>query len=156
MIIIYINMIIYLAADHAGFALKDKIKAMLTKQGQEVIDVTPVFKDADDYPPVAQALAKQLLRRGTRDEQRGTRGLLLCGSGVGVCIAANRHKGIRAAVGHTVEEIKLAREHNDINALCLSGRSRLNEKELLKIIDAFLKTKKSSAVRHARRVKQLG
>lgn len=159
---------IFLAADHAGFALKDKIKDILTKQGQPVIDVTPIYKEGDDYPLVAQALAKQILKRATRDGRspttlrgtgdvgRATKGLLLCGSGIGVCIAVNRHKGIRAAVGHSAEEIKLAREHNDINVLCLSGRNKHNEKDLLKIIKTFLNTKKSSAKRHIRRIKQLG
>lgn len=147
---------IYLAADHAGFELKERIKALLAKKGHQTVDTTPDFKEGDDYPLAIEVFAKQLPRRGTSDAGRATRGILLCGSGVGVCIAANRYKGIRAAVGHTVEEIKLAREHNDINVLCLSGRSQLNEKELLKIINAFLKTKKSSAARHARRVKQLG
>jgi len=154
---------LYLAADHAGFALKDRIKASLTKQGIKITDLTPVFKDGDDYPLVAQMLTKAIASaspqvrlsvvRGTRYEVRG---LLFCGSGVGVCIAANRRKGIRAAVGHAPDEVKLAREHNDINVLCLSGWNHTDETKAMKLIGIFLKTKRSPAARHVRRIKQLG
>ncbi len=147
---------IHLAADHAGFELKERIKALLAKKGHQAVDTTPDFKEGDDYPLAAKAFAKQLAGRGTSGAGRAARGILLCGSGVGVCIAANRYKGIRAAVGHTTEEIKLAREHNDINVLCLPGRKQTDDKALLKMIDVFLKTKTSSADRHARRVKLLG
>ena len=138
---------IFLAADHAGFALKDKIKAILTKQGQRVIDVTPIYKEGDDYPLAVKAFAEQF--------KPNQRGLLFCGSGVGACIAANRYKGIRAAVGHEAKEVKLAREHNDINVLCLSGWNFNNKNNALPLINEFLKTKKSSAGRHTRRIKQL-
>jgi ribose 5-phosphate isomerase B len=141
-------MTIYLAADHAGFALKDRLKAHLTKQGNKVIDLTPIFKDGDDYPGVAKKLTDKLSKSG--------RGILFCGSGIGVCIAANRVKGIRAAVGHSPEEIKLARQDDDINVLCLSGWNHADETKAMKMINVFLKTKASMASRHVRRVKQLG
>ncbi|MFA6161433.1 MAG: RpiB/LacA/LacB family sugar-phosphate isomerase [Patescibacteria group bacterium] len=155
---------LYLAADHAGFALKEKLKTRLAKQGYEIFDVTPTFHAGDDYPLVAKELSSYVQRtaydvqrdqkRGTRHVVRGTKGLLICGSGIGVCIASNRHKGIRAAVGHDAKEVKLAREHNDINILCLSGRlTKIND--AIKMIEIFLKTKKSKEARHARRVKQL-
>jgi ribose 5-phosphate isomerase B len=154
---------LFLAADHAGFALKDRIKASLTKKGIKIIDLTPVFKDGDDYPLVAQKLTKAITSAGPQVRKsavRGTRyevrGLLFCGSGVGVCIAANRQKGIRAAVGFSPEEVKLAREHNDINVLCLAGWNHADETKATKLIDIFLKTKRSPAARHLRRVKQLG
>ncbi|MDD5437633.1 MAG: RpiB/LacA/LacB family sugar-phosphate isomerase [Patescibacteria group bacterium] len=141
-------MTIYLAADHAGFALKDRLKAHLSRLGNKLVDLTPIFKDGDDYPGVAKKLTGKLSKAG--------RGILFCGSGVGVCIAANRAKGIRAAVGHSTEEVKQAREHNDINVLCLSGWNHADESKAAKMIDAFLKTRASTAARHVRRVKQLG
>jgi len=163
---------LFLAADHAGFALKDRIKASLSKKGIKIIDLTPVFKPGDDYPLIADLLTKQvetkleagsskLVRMHSRFKLRDSsfksfRGLLFCGSGVGVCIAANRRKGIRAAVGFSPEEVKLAREHNDINVLCLAGWNHADETKATKLIDIFLKTKRSPAARHLRRVKQLG
>lgn len=140
-------MTLLLAADHAGFKLKEKIKALLTRQKIIFDDLTPKFKDGDDYPLIAKRL--------TLKAKPGDKGVLICGSGIGVCIAANRHKGIRAAVGSNDQEIKRAREHNDINVLCLSGWD-LKAEKALKIINVFLKTKKSSSTRHARRIKQLG
>ena len=150
-------MTIYLAADHAGFALKDKLKAQLIKQGHKIVDLTPVFKDGDDYPLVAKKLTKRLtsnspLSRG----KKGDLGVLSCGSGIGVCSAANRAKGIRAAVGHSPQEVKLAREHDDINVLCLSGWNNKSGTNAMKMINVFLKTKRSTVTRHVRRVKQLG
>lgn len=162
------DMQIFLAADHAGFALKDRLKAQLIKQGHKIVDLTPVFKDGDDYPLVANALTSHVAsshrRNRPRDTGHGTlgrgmtmgRGILVCGSGIGVCIAANRGKGIRAAVGHSPQEVKLAREHDDINVLCLSGWNHADETKAMKMISAFLKTKRSTASRHVRRVKQLG
>lgn len=159
------RMKLFIAADHAGFALKDRLKAHLASKDIKAEDLTPIFVEDDDYPLVANRLASHVARRrrptsGTegraRDVRQSTMGILFCGSGVGVCIAANRYKGIRAAVGHSSEEVKLAREHNDINVLCLSGWNHKDEILAMKLIDAFLKTKKSTAARHARRVKQLG
>jgi len=143
-----------LAADHAGFALKEKLIPLLVKRGYEVCDFTPKYKADDDYPKVANELATSLksLKSVKSDDKHG---ILICGSGVGVCIAANRHKGIRAMDGHDVNEVKLAREHNDVNVLCLSGW-KTKPADALKLIDVFLKTKASPAARHKRRVKQLG
>ncbi len=141
-------MTIYLAADHAGFALKDRLKAQLIKQGHKIVDLTPIFKDGDDYPLVAKKLTSKMAN--------GSRGVLSCGSGIGVCIAANRAKGIRAAVGHSPQEVKLAREHDDINVLCLSGWNNKSGTNAMKMVNVFLKTKRSTVTRHVRRVKQLG
>lgn len=143
----YLHMTLFLASDHAGFKLKEKIKILLAKQKVTFDDLTPKFKAGDDYPLIAKRL--------TLKAERGDKGILVCGSGVGVCIAANRHKGIRAAVGENEIEIKRAREHNDINVLCLSGWD-LSAEKAMKIIHAFLKTKKSSSARHLRRIRQLG
>ncbi len=137
---------IYLAADHAGFALKEAIKGLLKKNNIPTSDATPAFIEGDDYPLVAKTFGKAI--------PKGGRGILICGSGVGACIAANRQKGLRAAVGHTVEEVELAREHNDINVLCLSGWNT-KPASALKLIRTFLDTPTSKATRHKRRVKQL-
>ncbi len=150
-----------MAADHAGYKLKQKLAAELIKKGYEVMDLTPHYAEGDDYPGVANSLVRFVAtsqRRnvlGTRDAGRGTMGVLICGSGIGVCIAANRHKGIRAGNAHDVAEVKLAREHNDINVLCLSGW-KTKPADALKLVDAFAKTKTSTAARHKRRIKQLG
>jgi ribose 5-phosphate isomerase B len=140
---------LFLGADHAGFDLKEKLKADLLDQGYEIYDLSPRFKKDDDYPlhakKVAQAVVKTL----------GSCGILVCGSGVGVSIAANRIKGVRAFDAHDEKETKLAREHNDANIIALSGW-RLSEQEALGLVKTFLKTKASKIERHVRRVKQLG
>jgi ribose 5-phosphate isomerase B len=140
---------IVLGADHAGFALKERVKRELLDRGCDVHDATPRFKAGDDYPLAARKVAK-LVSKDTKD-----RGILVCGSGVGVAIAANRMKGIRAMDGHAVAEVKLAREHNDVNVLTLSGW-KMSLKDAMKLADAFLTTPFSNAARHLRRVKQLG
>jgi ribose 5-phosphate isomerase B len=139
---------IYLGADHAGFGLKEEIKKLFGTK-IHVEDLSPVFTDEDDYPEIAFAVAKKV------SKTKGSRGILVCGSGVGVSIAANRMKGVRAFDAFDEETVKLAREHNDANVIALSGW-RLDAKRAKQFIDLFLKTKHSSATRHHRRVKQLG
>jgi ribose 5-phosphate isomerase B len=140
---------IYLGADHAGFALKEKVKLGLLGLGHEVHDTSPRLKEGDDYPLRGRKVAKLVAKDAK------SRGILVCGSGVGVAIAANRVKGVRAFDGHTVAEVKMAREHNDANVLTLSGwKTSVND--AMKLVDAFLKTPSSTAARHQRRIKQLG
>lgn len=139
---------IVIGADHAGFALKEKIKLALASEHVDVRDLTPVFVDGDDYPKVGFDVARAVAKNPK------TRGILVCGSGVGISIAANRVKGARAFDAHTVGETILAREHNDANIIALSGWKTRNT-EALKMIEAFLTTPFSKATRHKRRVKQL-
>ncbi len=139
---------IYLGADHAGFGLKEDLKKLLGKT-HKIVDLSPVFTDEDDYPEVAFAVAKKVAK------EKDGRGIIVCGSGVGVAIAANRVKGVRAFDAFDEETTKLAREHNDANVISLSGW-RLDATQAKKLVDLFLKTKRSNATRHARRVKQLG
>ncbi len=142
---------IFLAADHAGFKLKEAIKKELSKK-HEIIDVTPDYKAGDDYPLVAKKLISKL--RDTRYEIRDTRSVFVCGSGVGAAIASNKYKDIRAGQGYDKKEVKLARQDTDINVLTLSGwNTKL--KDALALIDVFLKTPASKASRHKRRIKQL-
>lgn len=138
---------IYLAADHAGFALKEKIKTFLEKN-REIIDLSPALKKEDDYPLHAQKVALALL------DNPNALGILVCGTGHGMDIAANRYQGIRAIVARNVDDAVLAREHNHANILVLGGwvtKPALAQK----IIERFLATKPSTATRHKRRVASL-
>ncbi len=142
-------MTIYLGADHAGFALKEQLKRALAHDKRNVIDLSPAFLEGDDYPVHGLKLAKQIVK--TKD----SRGILVCGSGTGMAMAANRIKGARAFEAADQKTVRLAREHNDANILTLSGwRSDISAAK--KLVDVFLKTKFSGAERHRRRVKQLG
>ncbi len=138
---------ILLGADHAGFALKERVKKVLLEQNYQVYDLTPDFKDGDDYPPIAHALAKTVV-------ESGVEGVLVCGTGLGMDIAANRHHGVRATVVRSVNDAKLSREHNHANILILGGRIT-KPAEAEKILAVWLKTKPSREVRHLRRIKQL-
>lgn len=142
-------MTIYLGADHAGYRLKEKVKARLIADGHRVRDLSPTFKDGDDYPVPARAVATRVAKN------KGSRGVLVCGSGVGMAIGANRVKGIRAFDAFDEKTVKLAREHNDANVIALSGW-HLNASKAEKLLGIFFKTRSSSASRHRRRVKQLG
>lgn len=139
---------LFIGADHAGFELKEQIKVFLPNN-VFIEDVSPVFKDGDDYPDVATKLAKQVAKHA------GSKGILVCGSGVGVSIAANRVKKVRAFDAHTAEEVKLAREHNDVNVMSLSGWTLKPAKAKI-LVETFLQTKASKEKRHVRRVEKLG
>jgi ribose 5-phosphate isomerase B len=142
---------LFLASDHAGYKLKEAIKKELLKK-HEVIDVTPVFKKDDDYPKVAKNLFSKVPSSKFQVPSSGA--IFICGSGIGAAIASNRYKGIRAAQGYDKKEVKLAREHNDINVLTLSGWNT-KPKDALALIDVYLKTPASKEARHKRRIKQL-
>lgn len=140
---------IYLATDHAGYELKEKIKEMLIKKGYEVKDFGAFkFDPADDYPdfmnPAAQEIAK---------DPENNRGIFLGGSGQGEAMVANRYKGVRAAVLYNYDEdmIRLTREHNNSNVLCLGARF-LKEKEALEAVEIWLATPFSKEERHKRRL----
>lgn len=140
---------LFLGADHAGFGLKEDLKRWLDKTGVGYKDLSPVYTDEDDYPEIAFAVAKKVART------KSTRGILVCGSGVGVSIAANRLKGVRAFDAFDEQTVKLAREHNDANVIALSGW-HLTASEAQKLLKIFFATPFSKAVRHHRRVKLLG
>lgn len=140
---------LFLGADHAGFKLKEAIKNGLAKKDVLVVDLSPVFKDGDDYPAIGKKVATHVAKN------REARGLIVCGTGVGVAIAANRVKGIRAVDGHSVEEIQHTRNDENVNVLTLSGW-KMKPDMALKIVAAFLSTPFSTAERHRRRLKQLG
>jgi len=136
---------LYLGADHAGFKLKEALKASL-KTGP--VDLSPAFVEGDDYPLAAKKVALAI------QTDKDSLGILVCGTGHGMDIAANRFKGVRAIVARTEKDAKLAREHNHANVIVLGGwitKTPLAKK----IIATFLKTKPSKEARHVRRVKQL-
>lgn len=139
----------YIASDHRGIDLKKTLIPFLKAQGFETIDVTPT-KNADgsiDFPLASKAVAQQVT-------QEKAQGLILCGSGIGVAIAANRFKGIRAAAAHTPEEIQEAKEHNHINILCLGANETTKEKAE-SLISAWIDAKPDTAERRLRRIAQL-
>jgi ribose 5-phosphate isomerase B len=133
-----------LAADHAGYELKDALAAVLRGLEFDVLDLGTNSADSVDYPNFADALA-EALRQG-----RAQRGLLVCGSGIGISIAANRHRHVRAALCHDGTSARLARQHNDANVLVLG--SRLVGVDVAKdCVTVFFATKFEGG-RHARRV----
>jgi|SRR5690242_4099571 ribose 5-phosphate isomerase B len=139
---------IAIAADHAGFDLKSALVEELRKAGLTVLDLGTNSTDSVDYPDFADAVAKAI------GGGKAPRGVLVCGTGIGISIAANRHKGVRAALCRDSTDARLAREHNDANVLVLGGRTTGIEaaRDCLK---SFLSTPFAGG-RHARRVEKMG
>ena len=139
--------VIALGADHAGFELKQTLKARLTERGHRVIDFGTHSTESVDYPDFAAAVA------GAVQEGGAPRGVLVCGSGIGMAIAANKVAGVRAAVAGDVATARLSRQHNDTNVLAIGARATSGEAAIL-IVDAWLETPFEGG-RHARRVSKL-
>ena len=140
--------IIAVASDHGGFDLKVLLAEHLSSRGFEVLDLGTHSSDAVDYPDIAETLV-EALRSG-----RAKRGILMCGTGIGVSIAANRHSEIRAALCHDVTTARLSRQHNDANVLVMGGRI-IGVEIARDCVDVFLATAFEGG-RHARRVGKLG
>ncbi len=142
-------MTIYLATDHAGFELKEKIKKFLTEKGYEVKDLGAFnYDENDDYPDFVRKAAEAV---ANNPEQ--SRGVVLGGSGQGEAMVANRYQGVRAAVLYKFDKdiVKLSREHNNANILSLGARF-LSARKALKAIELWLATPFSGEERHKRRV----
>lgn len=135
---------IAIASDHAGFELKEHVKSQLQSAGHDVVDVGTDSDESTDYPSYARPAA-QLVAEGDAE-----RGVLVCGSGVGVSIVANKVPGVRAVNAHDPEEAQLARAHNDVNVVTLSGR-RIDAEQADAIVQAFLDGDFEGG-RHERRV----
>jgi ribose 5-phosphate isomerase B len=135
---------IAIASDHAGFELKEHVKQQLTDEGHEVVDLGTDSDESTDYASYARPAAK-LVAEGDAE-----RGVLVCGSGVGVSIVANKVAGVRAVNAHDPEEAEQARAHNDVNVVTLSGR-RLQPEQADAIVRAFLEGEFEGG-RHERRV----
>jgi ribose 5-phosphate isomerase B len=138
--------LIALAADHAGFALKNSMKAVLEEHGFPLVDLGPETAAPVDYPDMAGKLAAAL------NDGRAQQGLLVCGTGIGIAIAANRYPWIRAAVCHDVTAARLAREHNDANVLALRAPDRARGGARLSV---DLSADVLRRGRHARRVAKM-
>lgn len=142
---------IYLGADHNGFDYKQKLAELLRSAGHETIDDSAEgLNPKDDFPQFAGKVANDLL--AANDPK--ARGILICGSGQGMCMAANRFKGIRASLCWNVEEARAARNDDDSNVLCLTARY-LSFEEVEAIANVWLVTPFAGAARFTRRIQQL-
>lgn len=139
---------IYLGADHAGFELKEKIKKWLTRKKFSAIDLgDKKLRPKDDYPDYAVKVARKVVKSESK-------GILICGSGQGVCIVANKVKGIRAALAEHIKDAYLARKDDDCNILCLQGRGT-NSNKAKRIVQTFLETEFSTVGRYKRRINKI-
>ena len=138
---------VVLASDHAGFKLKEEIKKFLIKKRKKVLDLGTKNTNSVDYPDYAHLLSKKM----TRDKNQ--LGILVCGTGAGMSMTANKHKNIRAALCYDTKSTKLSRLHNNANVMAIG--SRLIKKNVaLKCVNIFLKTEFDGG-RHSRRVKKI-
>ena len=137
---------IFISSDHAGYNLKRNIIKRFSNK-QKIVDLGPVSDSAVDYPDYAHKLSKKV------GSTKGSFGILICGSGVGMSITANRNKKIRAALCYSVKNTKLSRLHNNANIITL-GERLINKNKAFNLIRVFLKTKFEGG-RHSRRVKKI-
>jgi ribose 5-phosphate isomerase B len=140
---------IAIAADQGGFELKSFLIKDLAAMGHAVVDLGTHTADSVDYPDFADALAAAI------KDKRASRGVLICGSGIGISIAANRHRHIRAALVHNETEARLARQHNDANVVVFGGRT-LGPEIARAALSVFLSTAFDGGERHVRRVAKMG
>ena len=138
---------IAIAADHAGFALKERLRLKLADDGHEVVDFGTSSPESCDYPDFAQQVGREVSRG------RSDRGILVCSTGIGMAIAANKMAGVRAVPAQSEDEVRLTREHNDANVLTLGARY-VDEAHASGLIGVFLNTEFSGG-RHARRIAKI-
>ncbi len=139
---------IVVGADHLGYELKDEIAAALKQAGHEVLDVGTHSADSIDYPDYARAIG------GALTDGRAERGVLVCGSGVGASIAANKIHGVRAALCHDTYSARQGVEHDDMNVLCLGARV-IDSALALALVTAFLDARLSGEERYRRRLEKV-
>jgi len=137
----------YIATDHAGYAIKAYVKEIVTNLGHKIVDLGPDSADRVDYPDYAKKCANAVL------EDEGSLGILICGTGIGISIAANKVPGIRAALCHDHYTAKLTRQHNDANILCF-GERVVGKGVIEDMIEAFASTEFEGG-RHATRVSKI-
>ncbi len=141
---------IYIGADHGGFKMKEQLKKFLTKKKLEFVDVgAKKLKAGDDYPDYAKIVGKKVLQNPMQNL-----GLLICRSGQGVCIVANKFPHVRAALVWNTKEAEMSRKDDMANVLCLPS-DYISEKDAQKIVDVWLNTPYSSEARHVRRIKKI-
>ena len=141
------SQLIPIGADHAGFKLKEKLKAYLLEKGYEVKDYGCFSEESIDYPDFGHPVAEHV------SNNPGTLGVVICGSGNGINMTVNKHQGIRSALCWKNEIAQLAREHNDANIIALPARF-ITEEEAIQMLDTFLNTTFEGG-RHARRVNKI-
>jgi len=143
-------MLIYIGADHKGFQLKETLKKFLKEQGYEVIDVgNDHYDENDDYPDFAKLVA-----RAVSQDPLNRRGILICGSGIGMDIVANKFKGVRSALVSNPDQAYLSRNDDDTNILSLAA-DFLNEEQTKKILTTWLATPFSNKEHHKRRLEKI-
>ena len=135
---------ICIGSDHAGFSIKEYIKNLLINENISVIDAGPLEDQSVDYPDYAKKVAKRV------KSKKSDIGILVCGTGIGMSMTANRYKGIRAAVCHNIKSSVMSRAHNNANIICLGARLT-SKNDIKKIMFTFLKTKFEKG-RHKRRI----
>jgi len=141
------NSQIFIASDHAGYSLKVEIKKFLLKKKKKIIDLGTSNTSSVDYPDFAHLLSRKMKKNSNQF------GILVCGSGIGMNMAANRHKNIRAALCYNIMSTKLSRQHNNANVMAIG--SRLTKKNVaLKCVNTFIKTNFEGG-RHLRRVNKI-
>ena len=138
---------VVLASDHAGFKLKEEIKNFLIKKKEKILDLGTKNTNSVDYPDYAHLLSKKMKK------DKNQFGILICGSGTGMSMAANKHKNIRAALCYNAKSTKLSRSHNNANVMTLGSRL-IKKKVALQCVNTFLKTDFDGG-RHIRRVKKI-
>lgn len=144
------NKKIYLGADHAGFKLKEAIEELFEEQGIVHQDMgNKKFVATDDFVDFGKKVAQKV------SKEKNSLGILICGSGQGMCMVANRFKKVRAAIGYSVAAAKRAKHDDDNNILCLPGRA-LTQEHAKRIVKAWLNTKFAGFARYKRRIKKLG
>jgi len=139
---------IVVGADHRGYEMKDQIAANLKQAGHEVLDVGTHNADSVDYPDYARAIGQALT------DGRAERGVLVCGSGVGASIAANKIRGVRAAICHDTYSARQGVEHDDMNVLCL-GSGVIDSNLALELVQAYLDARLSGEDRYRRRLEKV-
>lgn len=140
---------VYIGSDHAGFPLKKTLKEYIAAKNYKVIDLgTFAAEPPTDYPDVAGEVAEKVHNNAT------SRGVLVCGTGIGMCMTANKTQGIRGANCESVKTVEMSRKHNDSNILCLGGRV-LAEETAKRMVDVFLITEFENEERHVRRVAKI-
>ncbi len=140
---------IYLGADHGGYELKEKIKEHLAAKKVPTTDLGAFSPEPSDYPDFAIAVAEKV-----RDGDPDDFGVLVCTTSIGTSIAANKIKGVRAAVGYSENAVERSRNDVDANVLCLGG-GEIDHKQAIKLVDIFLSTPFSNAERHVRRLSKI-
>ena len=137
---------IFIASDHAGYYLKNSVITKLSKS-KKIVDLGPSSNDSVDYPDYAKKLSKRVA------SNKGSFGILICGSGMGMAISANKTKNIRAALCYSIKNTKLSRLHNNANIITL-GERLINKNKAINLIKVFLRTKFEGG-RHLRRVRKI-